>query len=65
MNFRQYIEQEKSVKLYGLGAKGQTPGKAIASAVRPASPAKPFRPFSGFNVTQDYSKPRVSGVMGR
>lgn len=60
--FAQFLaEKEKTVKLYGLGAKGQSPGKAMASVVRPAKPA---RPFNGLYAPEIYGKRPKSGVVG-
>jgi hypothetical protein len=64
MTFLQYLdEQEKRVKLYGLGT-GHSPGKMF-SVVNPAKPAKPT--FTGLNVNTVHPVPRngkpVSGIV--
>jgi hypothetical protein len=61
--FAQFLaEKEKIFTTFS----GQSPGKAMASVVRPARPVKPF---SGINVAKIFSKDgparQSPGVMGK
>lgn len=62
-------EKEKSVVLYGIGKRGQTPGKAMAkgSPTKAVKPAKAVTPFSGIAVPGEVlGKPirKPSGIVG-
>lgn len=53
ITFREFLaEQEKRVKLYGIGT-GASPGK-MASVVKPAKPYKPT--YTGMPVQKVFSK---------
>lgn len=54
------IKREKLVKLYGVGKRGQTPGRAMSSVVKPA------KPFTGIVVVEKYpvgKKKRKNGAI--
>jgi hypothetical protein len=64
-SFSEFLaEREERVVMYGVGKRGQTPGKAMAkSHIKSVKPAKPF---SGMNVPGEvFGKPRrKSGIVG-